>query len=428
MVARASVSVRVASAERRAELAPPWDLAGLRPYQATAARWLATRRAAVLGDDMRLGKTAMVLRSLPAHASALVVAPAIARAVWMDEALRWRPDLRARVGLAAPARGELVITHYEALPPAPEGWTSRLLAAPLAHATLVLDEVHVCMHAEAARTVRARLLGAQCARVIGLTGTPLVGQWGDLYGVLVSCGLGAELRSEEEFCASAAAGAPWIRDTLRRGMLRRTLAECYPDLPPTIEQTIAVETSNAELRAWLDRLDARWSELGRDELPPFELFAEVRRALASARIPAATEHARAFLRDGPLVISSAHRAPVVAMGRALRRCGVIVGGTTDADRAAVLRAFRAGALDAVALTVDTGGVAIDLSRATRILEVDQDWSPGINRQLEARCRSTRATAPLHIVRLVSDHPLDQHVLEILRQKEERLEQLERLRG
>lgn len=66
-------------------------------YQQDGVRWLAPRAAAGLFDQMGLGKTIQALVAAPAGAPILVVCPKNAKGVWLREAAKWRPELRAVV-------------------------------------------------------------------------------------------------------------------------------------------------------------------------------------------------------------------------------------------------------------------------------------------------------------------------------------------
>lgn len=399
----------------------PLQTADLRDYQVEGVRWLAGKHFALLADEMRLGKTAQILRALPKRASVIVLCPAIVQLVWRDEILKWRPDLMPIVGpLEQPAQGEVVICSYDSLPDSPNGWQMRLLAAPLHETILILDECHYLKTGGALRTSRARKLGRQVGKVWGITGTPLVGRPADLWGVLTSCRLDAEVGEYRDFKAAFAsdgAVAPWLKRKLKCVMLRRLRSEVRKELPPKQIVHVPVEAP-VDLRNFLDAVDARWALIGHGDLPPFELLSEARKALASSRIEATKKFVKSLLAEGEaVVVFSAHRDPVLAMG-SLPRSGVIVGETSAADREMLIERFqKTRELDVLALSMEAGGVGINLSRANVVVEVDLSWTPGDNAQAEDRVVSVEKSDPITVYRLVSDHPLDQRVLEILEGKE-----------
>lgn len=107
----------------------------LRPFQRVGAAFLATARQALLGDDMRLGKTPQVIRALQLLQAqgetvfpVLVVAPAAVRRVWERHFADWWPGARIGLPKSGTANAELAIRdlkeyatdvlvlNYEALP------------------------------------------------------------------------------------------------------------------------------------------------------------------------------------------------------------------------------------------------------------------------------------------------------------------------
>jgi len=433
---------------RLPEPAPRVDPAGLRPYQVVGAQWLSTRKNALLSDDPRVGKTAQLLRALPPGASAIVVCPAVARLVWREEIRKWRPELTAVVStpLYPPRRGEVAIVSYDGLVEAVD--RQRICHQPLAHAQVIADEIHWCKSGGAQRTQAVRKLARRCRGIWGASGTPLVGTPEDLWGVLVTLGLHEEvfpldMESTREWFDSHHAAflaafnarrmwirrngelvqlnrwkygepAEWVREHLSRVMLRRTRADVAPHLPPKQYVTLPVPAPD-DLREHLDELARRWEDP--DELPPFEAMAGARAALARSRIRAALQQARIMAEAGPLVVFSAHVEPLTAF-RLFPRAGVIVGATPDEERDALIRKFQRSQLALLAVSIGAGGVAIDLSRASQALFVDLSWTPGDNAQAEDRLISMTKREPVQVTRMVSDHPLDLHVLGVLARKQE----------
>lgn len=121
--ARGAVLARVEGADARVTEAEARSGRTLYPYQRDGARWLASRPAALLADEMGTGKTAQSL--IAASSRVVVVCPASLRQNWIREARIWRPDLRGTTidGVGAfrwPAEGEMVVIGYEGLPASTE--------------------------------------------------------------------------------------------------------------------------------------------------------------------------------------------------------------------------------------------------------------------------------------------------------------------
>jgi superfamily II DNA or RNA helicase len=406
-------------------------------YQRTGIPWLAERSAALLADEMGLGKTLQALLAAPHGAPIAVVCPAVAKGVWVREAARWRPDLtpvalKGRGSWRWPAPGELIITNYDVLSEKPG-------AAPDG-CVLVFDEAHYCKNAKAQRTKRARALAkatrAAGGTVWGLTGTPLANRPPDLWALLQLLDLSpfrhfrefAELMGGYQTSVPRRGGgritvwewegtpSPEAAERLQRVMLRRLKATVLADLPARRYERIVVNQITSEARVAAARvlkqlkkakidLDAAAENLS-SHLPDFDGFSEARRLLAESRIPALLQLIESYEdAEEPLVVFSAHRAPVLALAHR-EGWAAITGDTAPEERTRIEEAFQAGALRGVAGTIAAAGTAITLTRASHAVFVDRDWTVSRNRQAEDRIHRIGQKRGVLITHLVSDHPLD----------------------
>jgi SWI/SNF-related matrix-associated actin-dependent regulator 1 of chromatin subfamily A len=423
----------------------------LYPYQRTGIRWLSPRTSALLGDDMGLGKTLQALVAAPVGAPILVICPAVAKGVWVREANKWRPDLTAvalkgRKSFRWPSSGEMVVLNYDILPAecgeAPKGLV------------LVADEAHAVKNSKAARTKKFRAISKATRRAGGcvwlLTGTPLLNRPPELWALLTAAGLEIETFGSWPSFAKLMGGeqvsfrargrtvtcwewtgrpAPQVPGMLRKAMLRRLKEEVLKDLPALRYETIEVNGLSATLTKQLDAALAKIapqlesaervanSTAGLESIP-FELISKVGTAVALAKIPAmlqmVEEHEEA---DEPLVVFSAHRAPVDAL--ADREGWAVITGDTSHDRRTEIQdAFQAGKLKGVAATIQAGGVAVTLTRASRAVFVDRLYTPALNRQARDRIYRIGQDRGVLITTLVAEHALDRRVNELLTIKEQ----------
>lgn len=411
------------------------EAAGAYPFQLDGIRFLASHDRAILGDDMGLGKTFQTLMSVPKGGRVLAVVPNSIKRNWANEVNKWRPDLtpiviKKKEDFRGPKSGEVVIVHYEAV----RGLTIKpALAKALASTSLVVDEAHRCKNYKAKQTIAVTAMADLAKHTWGLTGTPLLNEPMDLYGVLSALGMIREvfggykgfMRDFNGYRGryGHTFGTPdeCVPEKMRRVMLRR-LKKDVLDLPPKMYQTLVVDLEDAELTKELDTL---YTEIGGDdalELPPFDRFSSLRKALAIQRIPAAQE----FVADCedqkvPLLVFSVHRKPVQVIG-ARPGWGAIYGSTPADKRQALVDAFQAGKLQGLALTIDVGGVGLNLTRASTVLFVDKDWTPGKNIQAEDRVHRIGQDANrVQIVSMETNHPLDQHVNALLAIKQRLLQ-------
>lgn len=311
--------------------------------------------------------------------------------------------------------------------------------APPCKTLLVLDEAHYVENNKALRTVRVRHLAAKINRLYGLTGTPVEAEPLKLWGLLStlrcnpftwttfltqfngSAGQwgGIEFDRHPPALGSTARGAikvePGTTETLQRAMLHRTKAQVLTELPPKVYSEIPVPLPEKLIRE-LDEIAAEHIDtILRGELPPFEAMAAVRKALAQASVDAMEEFVDGYEQAGvPLVVFSAHRGPIEKLGK--RKGWFTITGKTDADkRGKIQDAFQAGEGVGVAGTSAMQD-AITLTRASTVLFVDRFWTRKANEQAEDRLHRIGQRDSVNVVVLVPDHPLTQHVADLLSSK------------
>ena len=434
---------------------------GLRPYQVAGVRRLAGSRGALLADDPGLGKTAQALRALAArgHPPALAIVPPGLRPQWAAEAHRWAPGYdRVKVLLPGEpwgwpeARQILVAGYTYARGFAFEG-------APRAPTVVVLDEAQAVKNPSAHQTRGVRIVCAKAREAGGavwlLTATPAYGHVVEAWEVLRAAGLERQLapsRARAQVLTEERA-----KRELRKVMLRRRVEDVAPDLPAcqVVQRVVALD---AALRGEVDRAahraaaahrvrqetgqkvldDAGRARAAALDLPPAEVraaleeladggdeapLATLRRLLALAKVPAAQELAAEYEAAGErVVVFSAHRAPVEALGK---RPGwlTVLGGQAGSRQESVDR-FARGEAAGIAGTLGALGTGVDgLHRASRRgVFVDRDWTPAINAQARGRLRRLGALGgAVLITELVADHPADEVVTRALDRKEAHLE-------
>jgi hypothetical protein len=454
-VATSAAAERLTAAESRLE---GTGLA-LYAFQRAGVHWLAPREAALLADEQGLGKTVQLLIAAPEGAAVLAVVPAIVKGNWIREARRWRPDLRPvmlshRGSFRWPQAGEIVVVNYDLLPACEIEGREHVLPAtlgkPAPGTILLVDEIHKAKNRKAKRTVALKAIrkavqaeGA-ASRAWGASGTPLLNRQSELWNVLDVLGLAQDAFSSwKNFLRIAGGhegryGIEWssdvdvdaMRAAFRRVGLRRTVDETI-DLPPKVYRDVTVEIDAATRRscdAMIEALKAKGIDFAtatQDALSggvAFEELSRVRAALATAKIPALLDLVEEFEEIGePLIVFSAHRAPVEALGER-EGWATILGGLDAQRRTDIVADFEAGKLKGIALTIGAGAEGITLNRARRMLFVDLAWTPALNAQAEARFRRIGQTAStLFVDRLVADHDVDLRVLDLLSWKGEVIE-------
>lgn len=416
-------------------------------YQKTGILWLRDHDRALLGDDLGLGKTAQALRALPSNKPrTVVVCPASVAMTWMAEVKKWRPDLSVTTGeeLRRPREGEILVISYDSLPNLGE-WTTRLTNDPMRDVYLIFDEVQMIKCDDALRTKKARRLRVQCKVCWGLSATPMLGDAEDLWGVLMSLGLtrifqdskpafielcGGEKRYTKIKGRLRRIGYKWgtvspvVKERLKEVMLRRLADDVLEQLPERHVIDLPVEAPES-LIPFLTKVKEQWDDVDPDEMPPFELLSEAMTALARAKTPAAVEWTDEHASDDqPLLVFSAHLDPIRAVGK-LKGAAMITGEDSGPralrERRKIVDAFQAGKHRILAMTIKTGGAGLNLQRAAGVLFVDRAYTPGDNAQAYGRARRQgNIRARVFCWRMISSHPLDEHLSAILDRKEKQI--------
>lgn len=410
-------------------------------YQRSGIEWLATQDSAILADDMGLGKTVQALIAAPQGDPILVICPAIAKGVWMDEAAKWRPDLipvviSGRGNFRWPIPGEMVIINYDILPgkmvKGGKYETVKLsVGAPEPDTVVIADEAHKIKNPGAQRSKKVKAL-MKMARDNGgkswvLTATPIVGKPLELWSLLGAIDR-APFSGKKEFVRMMDGvqdrwgGYQWGTDIdpevpkrLEPVMLRRVKDEVLTDLPAKRVQDIPVEGLTKSEMKQLDAIMDKWSAvLRKGDLPPFKEMSAARAMLAKSKIPSLLKIVEEYEEaDEPLVVFSAYRAPIDMLGE---REGwiTITGSDDDKAKRRKAREFQDDpSIKGIALTIEAGGTAITLTRASNLIFNDLGWSPSDNAQARDRIHRIGQEYPVLIQRLVADHALDRRLAEIL---------------
>jgi hypothetical protein len=103
--------------------------------------------------------------------------------------------------------------------------------------------------------------------------------------------------------------------------------------------------------------------------------------------------------------------------------GRIHGGTSDAERHAVITGIQDSSIEAAILQIDAAGSALNLQAADRIVMLEPSWTPGANQQAVARAVRIGQQNPVLISWPVIRDSIDEKVLQVLRRKQSGLAEL-----
>ena len=264
---------------------------------------------------------------------------------------------------------------------------------------------------------------------------------------------------------------PSVPGLMQRAMLRRTKQMALPGLPSKLRNTVYIDM-DADLKSITDNLWGRYAKSAskvtsvhdrRDELleiardrqgdrisdhdqdqgeyygnsdsdngTDIGTIARLRKELASRKISVANEIIADFEDAGkPLVVFSAHVDPCNIIGS---RPGwaSITGSTPNEQRQEIVEQFQKGLLKGVVGTIKAMGVGLTLltdvgvEDCDSMLFIDLEWNPSLNQQAEDRiCRihkGGKVRDRVTYITLAFNHPIDEHVLELVADKQLTIDQ------
>lgn len=419
-------------------------------HQRSGVEFLRAHPRALLADEPGLGKSRVALEA--ATSPVLIVGPAMVLdgGVWDDEIEKWAP-------------GD---AYYRQEP------YSRLMLREGRHATstlrpdlrrhwgtVIFDEAHYLKGRKTKWTLAAKQITSD--RTILLTGTPLSNWAHEAFTLLQmmfpdESKSGQRLGSYWRFCkewfnvgpsysrsgrllthhavGDLRADRTWdefIADNWRDRMLRRLRDACL-DLPPMTEQTIRVDMTPAQAKAyrelkkdfvtWLDSGEeiAAWSQAA--QLVKLAMCATGLEVLGGANGSGKLDALETLLKDrpAPTLVVAHFRASVAAVAARAQlnglRVGLIDGGTTSVVRGEVVRQFQAGELDVLCATIDTISEGLTLNAADQVIFVERSWRPSRNEQCLRRIHRIGQDKPVSAIHLVTRGSADERVIELLKAK------------
>lgn len=417
----------------------------LRAYQHEGVRWLEfLRRAgmgALLADDMGLGKTLQTLCVLEGRT--LVIAPRSLLHNWMDEIVRFRPELTTCLyhgpGRALDPKAQVTLTSYAIL-----RLDSEALAAVHWDAA-VLDEAQAIKNPES-KVARAAF-GLQARSRIALTGTPVENRLEELWSQLhfLNPGLlGGRRDFRERYAGPIGAGdtdaAARLRRRLRPFMLRRLKRDVAPELPPRTELVLHCSLDEEERRVY-DALEASSrkevvSRLVSGErgsvMAALEALLRLRQAAchrglvpgqeaeSSSKVELLTDRLEQAAADGHRsLVFSQWTSLLDRVEPALASRGIPfdrLDGSTR-DRGGVVSRFQSESGTPVLLvSLRAGGAGLNLTAADHVFLMDPWWNPAVEDQAADRAHRIGQQRPVFIHRLVAERTVEEGILALQQRK------------
>lgn len=413
----------------------------LHPYQEEGARWLASKNVGLLADEMGLGKSAQAIRALDYIKArrVLVVCPAVARLNWQREFAKFSlssmtPNVISTRKFAITSPTSWIVS-YDCL------LTARHESAGIFDA-LILDEAHYLKSRVAERTLAVfhnkRGWARKAKRIWALTGTPMPNHAAELWVLMRAFGA-TDLtltRWQDEFCTFTTrkwASGPPVRQVsgnqpdmlpeLKRQvgkiMLRRTKADVALQLPPLSINMVPIPIEDPKGMPEDEAAAADVAlELGANPppLPTLRRWLGMEKAAPVARMVFEELHEKAY---DKIVVFAWHTDVIAVLAKELKRFGVVVieGATPPAKRQQAIDGFQNDAKIRVAVCqLQAAGTAINLTAASEVMLVEQDWVPANNAQAIMRCHRIGQDRPVNVRIAAAADTVDERIAAVVERK------------
>ena len=388
---------------------------------------------ALLADEMGLGKTVQALSLVAATGGypVLLVCPPHLIRNWQREAQRFlSPEgglrvhvLRGLTPYELP-EADFYIVHYLLL----RGWKQALPKAGFP--TVIFDEIQELRHAGTEKYSAASLISDACDRVVGLSGTPIYNNGGEIWNVINILDfhfLGDWESFTREWCygynSAIVAKPDLLGEHLRREgmMLRRTKQQVLSELPPKRRLVQEIDWDDELYRQLMIPVIQRARTLkevddaSRRAILEDQISQEERQATGIAKAPYVSAFVRTLLDGGESVLLFAHHHKVMDLyKKELRayRPAFITGRENEKQKDEALNRFMSGRTNLCVISLRSAS-GLNLQRASCVVFGELDWSPAVHSQAEDRAHRIGQADSLLCYYLVSPRGSDQDMQEAL---------------
>ena len=405
----------------------------LLPFQQEGLGFMLASRRCLLADEMGLGKTVQALSFLAttaAYPAILVVPPHLIRNWQREIECFLNPDGRLRVhvikGLTSQPlpEADIYLIHYLLL----RGWKDILPEAGFK--TAIFDEIQELRRNGTGKYSAASLLSESCENVIGLSGTPIYNQGGEIWNVVNILDfhfLGDWESFSREWCygynRAMVAKPELLGEHLRREglMLRRLKSDVLGELAPKRRLVQEIDWDDQVYRELMKPVADQLKILRATDDPSKRAIIEdaicqqQRQATGVAKAPFVAAFVRALLDGGEKVLLMAHHHAVMDIYRKELKTyhpGFITGRETDAQKDAASAAFMSGKTDLLCISLRSAS-GLNLQRATCVVFGELDWSPAVHSQAEDRAHRIGQKDSLLCYYLVSPRGSDRDMQDAL---------------
>ena len=394
----------------------------LKPYQGRGVQWIndlyRLGMGGILADDMGLGKTVQtlvfieMLRESNDLGHALIAVPTSLTYNWFSEAKRFTPELPIHI----------FNMH-------------------------IYDEAQNLKTITAKRTTVSRKIPARFK--LCLTGTPLENHMGEFYSLMdlvVPGALGAFEQFRKTYMQSYAPDPEriqFLKLKTKPLVLRRTKSSILKELPPKTESTIKIPFSEKQLAiyrdialSWNSRVRQAITENGETKSQLIMLTALLRlRQVCSApsaipnvnyteippKVTLLIDNLKGIVETGEsALVFTQFLGTFDLLAKEMKKANIpffsLHGKVSRKDREVALQNFHEHPGGGVMLmTLKTGGVGLNLTKASYVFHLEPWWNPAVENQATDRTHRIGQTKPVQVYRYIMSESVEEKI-EVLKSR------------
>ncbi|MGZ3842921.1 MAG: DEAD/DEAH box helicase [Bdellovibrio sp.] len=455
--------------ENREFKLPKTIKAELKPYQTRGVQWLQDlynlKLGALLADDMGLGKTLQTLTFLEdlrlkkQLGQVLVVVPSSLIFNWKSEIEKFTPKLPMAVfssrdlntiGKKLESKEDIVVITTYGLLMEHEAFLNQYHWK-----VLIFDEAQNLKNITTKRASSARSLKAQFK--ICLTGTPMENHYGEFYSLmdlLVPGSLGKIEDFRRQYVNTDMILREEIEDLklkIRPLMMRRTKKEILDQLPEKQETKINIAFEERQKEIYRDIALSYNQRVQESLLSQGEASVQLQMLTALLRLrqacsdPAALPNVRydkvppkleALLDSLTEIVESGESALVFTQfiqtlehtAKILKEKNIPVfvlhGGIPTKQRQKILEDFnntQGGAV--LVMTLKTGGVGLNLTKASYVFHLEPWWNPSVENQATDRAHRLGQNRAVQVFRYIMHESLEEKIELLKNRKDKKFQSL-----
>ena len=399
----------------------------LRAYQVEGVKFLLRSASALLADEMGLGKTvqtAVALRSVrQEYGRVLLITPTSLCLNWQREIEAWAPELAVRRVLGnTDDRAytyrlpiQVLIASYEQM-----RTDSRRLQGYVHFDLVVIDEAQRIKNKDSETNLACRIIPRD--RSWALTGTPLENHPSDLAAIF---------RFLKPRLLQGGMSRSQMHAAMAGHFLRRTKSDVLNELPPIISRKIRLELGSRQRQAYEQVWNARHEAVHGKE--PKQMVTNMLAILTRLKQicnfddesgeSVKLDVVRSILEQveataGKVLIFSQY---VKTLKRLSKRIGIpneiFYGGLSPEERERMLEAFRKSqGPRALLLSLQSGGVGLNLQEASTVILFDRWWNPATEDQAVQRAHRFGRQVSLEVIRFLIEDTVEERIQEVLDEK------------